>query len=600
MRCGNPWDDKEIRSAAALCNNRGALPRRPALPLQSADPTRAPDMLTSLYVRHFAVVEEAEVAFGPGMTVVSGETGAGKSLLVDALLLLAGARADSGMVREGCDRAELAAEFDLAGLPEARAWLEREALDEDGACQLRRVIRAEGSSRAWINGRPANASQLGELASLLVEIHGQHEHQALLSRAHQLALLDAYAGHEALAGQVRALAAQWRELGARIRKLGGGEDREQRLELLRHELAELEQWALPPAALAELEASHKRLANAGRLAEGVAGVAELIDGDGDFALRRALGRAQAELARLAALDERLNGMVELLDSAAIQLGEASDGLQRYAQDVDLDPERYAEVDAHLARLHELARRHRLPAAELADRLAALRAELEELEGAGATLAGLQAERDRLRREYDQAAAALGASRRAAAQRLGAEVGALMGELGMPGGRLLVELEPAGDDEPDAQGRERCELLVSANPGQPPRPLRKVASGGELARISLAIEVAALGKDSVGTMVFDEVDSGIGGAVAEVVGQKLRTLGAQRQVLCVTHLPQVAAQGHAHLKVSKRSEDGVTRTCIETLSAEGRRDELARMLGGVEITRETKAHAKQMLERAQTG
>jgi DNA repair protein RecN (Recombination protein N) len=556
-------------------------------------------MLTSLYVRQFAVVEKAEIAFGPGLTVVSGETGAGKSLLVDALMLLAGARADSGMVRAGSDRAELAAEFDLSSLPQAREWLQREELDEDGACQLRRVLRAEGSSRAWLNGRPANARQLGEITELLVEIHGQHEHQALLSRNHQMALLDAYAGHDALLAQVRDRATQWRELGARVRRLSGGEDRDHRIELLRHEIGELEKWALPAAALADLETSHKRLANAGRLAEGASGVVNLLDGDGEFALRRALGRAQAELGKLATLDERLTPLLELLDNAEIQLGEAVDGLGRYAQDVDLDPDRYAEVDTHIARLHELSRKHRLPVAELHDKLAAMQAELIELEGAGDALDKLDAQRHQLQREYAEAAGQLSRSRTDAAVRLGQEVGSLMGELGMAGGVLRIELEPVASVDPDPLGQERCELLVSANPGQPPRPLRKVASGGELARISLAIEVATLGNDAVGTMVFDEVDSGIGGAVAEVVGQKLRALGMQRQVLCVTHLPQVAAQGHAHLRVSKRSEGDATYTHIETLDAAGRRDELARMLGGVEITRETRAHAKQMLERGQT-
>ncbi|QNK00943.1 DNA repair protein RecN [Dyella telluris] len=555
-------------------------------------------MLTSLYVRHFAVVEEAEIAFGPGLTVVSGETGAGKSLLVDALMLLAGARADSGMVRAGSDRAELTAEFDLTHLPEARDWLRREELDEEDACQLRRVIRAEGSSRAWINGRPANASQLGELATLLVEIHGQHEHQALLSRAHQMELLDAYAGNEDLVAQVRELAQQWRELGNRIRKLSGGDDREQRIELLSHELAELEKWALPATELTELEASHKRLANAGRLAEGAGGVVELLDGDSEFALRRALGRAQLEMSKLAALDDRLAPLLDLLDNASIQLSEAADGLGRYALDVDLDPDRYAEVDTHLTRLHELSRRHRVPVAELHDKAATLRQELDELEGAGDALEKLASQRTRLQQQYDEQSAKLSAARQQSAEKLGSEVSALMAELGMSGGRLVVELEATSDTDPDAQGRERCELLVSANPGQPPRALRKVASGGELARISLAIEVATLGKDTIGTMVFDEVDTGIGGAVAEVVGQKLRALGAQRQVLCVTHLPQVAAQGHAHLRVSKASDGESTRTRIEKLDANGRRDELARMLGGVEITRETKAHAKQMLERAQ--
>jgi DNA repair protein RecN (Recombination protein N) len=569
------------------------------LPLQSHHPTKCLPMLTSLHVRNFAVVEAAEIAFGPGLTVVSGETGAGKSLLVDALMLLTGARADSGMVRSGSDRAELAAEFDLAELPEARDWLQREELDEDDNCQLRRVLRAEGSSKAWINGRLANARQLGELASLLIEIHGQHEHQALLSRPHQMALLDAYAGHEELLAQVRGSAVQWRELGLRMRKLSGGEDRDQRIELLRHELDELEKWALPAAELVELEASHKRLANAGRLAEGSAGVVELLDGDSEFALRRALGRAHAELGKLAALDDKLAPLLELLDNASIELGEAADGLSHYAQDVDLDPERYAAVDNHLARLHELSRRHRLPVAELHDRLDALRTELTELEGAGDALEQLATQRQRLQQDYASAATQLSQARTSAAARLGEEVSSLMAELGMAGGLLRVELEPVADQEPDPQGRERCELLVSANPGQPPRPLRKVASGGELARISLAIEVATLGKDTVGSMIFDEVDTGIGGAVAEVVGQKLRALGVQRQVLCVTHLPQVAAQGHAHLRVSKHSDGDSTQTRIDKLDAAGRRDELARMLGGVEITRETRAHAKQMLERAQT-
>ncbi len=291
--------------------------------------------------------------------------------------------------------------------------------------------------------------------------------------------------------------------------------------------------------------------------------------------------------------------LELLDSAQIQVGEAVDGLSRYAQDVELDPERLAEVDTHLTHLHDLARRYRLPIGELTVKADEVRERLAELEGAGDALDRLGRERDRLQKEYDSAAAALSAARTEAASRLGSIVGGLMGELGMAGGRLEVSLERVDGDDPDPQGRERCELLVSANPGQPPRALRKVASGGELARISLAIEVATLGNDNIGCMIFDEVDTGIGGAVAEVVGQKLRALGERVQVLCVTHLPQVAAQGHSHLQVAKESDGEATRTRIRALDANGRRDELSRMLGGVEITKETRAHAKKMLDRAQS-
>ena len=556
-------------------------------------------MLTSLDVRHFAVVEAAEVTFGPGLTVVSGETGAGKSLLVDALLLLGGARADATIVRAGSTRAELAAEFDLGDLPLARAWLQREELDDGSVCQLRRVIRTEGSSRAWINGRPANAGQLGELAALLVNIHGQHEHQALLSRAYQLDLLDAYAGHPALVDRVHETSRQWREAGARILQLGGGEDRTQRIDLLRHEIDELQKWALGPEDLAELEASHTRLANAERLATGVAGIDEQLDGDSEFAVQRMLRRAQDELSKLAALDSHLQPALELLQSANIQIAEATDQLEHYGQDVDLDPRRYVQADDHLTHLHDLSRRHRVPETELLARCDTLRGEMDELEQAGTELATLSSRRDRLRTEHAAARKLLSSARIAAASRMEAAVNSLMAELGMAGGQIVVELEPVASDDPDPQGGERCELLVTTNPGQPPRPLRKVASGGELARISLAIEVATMGKNTAGSMIFDEVDSGIGGAVAEVVGQKLRALGSQCQVLCVTHLPQVAAQGHQHLRVVKQTDGESTHTRIESLDAKARGEELARMLGGIDITQETRAHARQMLARAQT-
>jgi len=420
----------------------------------------------------------------------------------------------------------------------------------------------------------------------------------LLDRGQQLGLLDAFGAHAAELGDVARLARAWRSTGARIAELSRGTDPTERIEWLAHQVGELDRHAIAPDELASLEETHRRLANSGQLLQGCSTLAERLDGDDEFSLLRLVARAQTEVAHLVTLDERLAPVAELVEAAQIQLTEASDALARYQSALDLDPERLAETEAQLGKLHELARKHRVRMPELKAHADALRAELESLRGAGADIASLQAEQQRLASDYAKAAKALSTKRAATAKTLGDSVTALLAELGMGGGRFEVQLESPVDAEPDPQGAERCEFLVSANAGQPPRALRKVASGGELSRISLAIEVAALGSDAVGTMVFDEVDTGIGGAVAEVVGQKLRALGARCQVLCVTHLPQVAAQGHRHLQVSKSSDGASTQTRIDPLAGKARQEEIARMLGGIEITRETLAHARQMLQRAQ--
>jgi DNA repair protein RecN (Recombination protein N) len=551
-------------------------------------------MLETLTVKDFAIVAAAEIAFGPGMTVVTGETGAGKSLLVDALLLLAGGRAESAQVRHGCERAELTATFDLAARPDLREWLAREELDEDGACQLRRVIRSEGTSRAWINGRPVTLSQLKTLAADLIEIHGQHEHQALLEPAQQLALLDAFGAHPDERADVARIAKAWRDASARIVELSRGSDHAERIEWLDHQLVELDTHALSPDDLVALEDEHRRLANAGQLMQGGSGLAERLDGDSEFALTGLAARAHAEALRLSALDARMVPIVDLLDAAQIQLGEARDTLARYQDALDLDPERLADVDAQIGKLHELSRKHRVPMAELEAHASSLRDERETLRGAGDAIALLRVEQKRLLADFEIAAAKLTRRREASAKTLGDAVSGLMHELGMRGA-FAVELSRESSGEPDPNGAERCEFLVAANPGTPPRALRKVASGGELSRISLALEVAALGLDPVGTMVFDEVDAGIGGAVAEVVGRKLRALGAKSQVLCVTHLPQVAALGHQHLRVAKQSGGDTTLVRVETLQGDARRDEVARMLGGIDINAETLALAGRMLD-----
>jgi DNA repair protein RecN (Recombination protein N) len=554
-------------------------------------------MLTHLTLRDFAVVSAAELALAPRLTVVSGETGAGKSLLVDALLCLTGTRADAGMVRHGAERAELSAEFALDDSPAARAWLADNELDEDGGCQLRRVIRADGGSRSWINGRPSTLAQLAELGALLVEIHGQHEHQALLERGHQMELLDAYGRHGAALAEVGKQARRWAQAERELEQLARGGDVAERLAFLQHQHAELERESLDPESIESLLGGHRRQAHAAALSAAYADALARLSGDDGRPLARSLGQMHVELSKHRDAEPRLAEVAELLESARIQAVEAASLIERLADELDTDPAQLQELEARLSRLHELARKHRLPITELAARRDALGAELETLRGAGERSAALAAEREAALSAWREAARSLGQARTAAAYRLTEAVGALLNELGMAGSVFAVELQPQPGATPSPAGSERCEFLVSANPGQPPRPLRKVASGGELARISLAIEVAALGMDAVPTMVFDEVDSGIGGAVAEVVGQKLRALGGERQVLCVTHLPQVAAQGHQHLQVSKSVDGGGTASAVEPLEGAARIEELARMLGGVEITRETRANARQMLSRA---
>lgn len=551
-------------------------------------------MLAHLSLKHFAVVSAADLSFGPGLTVISGETGAGKSLLVDALGLISGLRADSGVVRHGADRAELVADFTLEDAPLAGAWLVEHELDEEDGCQIRRVIRADGGSRAWVNGRPVTLGQLTELAGLLVEIHGQHEHQALLSRSSQLALLDAYGRADAELAAVALAAADWSALLRERDHLSSQGDVSERIEWLEHQHAELERESLEPEGISQLRADHQRQAHAAGLIAACDSAISQLAGDEGPSLSRTLQQVRAELQRVVEHEPRLAEIDTLLDNAAIHVDEALVVLDRVLGDLDLDPSTLDAIDRQLTRLHDLARKHRVPPEKLAEHRDAIAAEIEELRTAGDRLRRIDQQVDAARQRWRLAADALGATRRRASKALSEGTTALIGELGMGGGCFDIAIEPLDADKPDPLGGERVEFLVAANPGQPARALRKVASGGELSRISLAIEVAALGLDTVPTMVFDEVDSGIGGGVAEIVGQKLRALGASRQVLCVTHLPQVAAQGHAHYRVSKAASEGVTQSAVQALDASQREEELARMLGGVSLTDEARAAARRLL------
>ncbi|MEA0696276.1 DNA repair protein RecN [Xanthomonas campestris pv. campestris] len=554
-------------------------------------------MLRHLSIKDFAVVRATELEFGPGMTVVSGETGAGKSLMVDALGFLSGLRADSGVVRHGADRAELSAEFQLPAEHPGLTWLADNELDDDAQCQLRRIIRADGGSRAWINGRPVTSSQLSDLAARLVEIHGQHEHQALMARNSQLALLDAYARNSAQREQVRQASQRWQALLDERDALSAQGDVSDRIGFLEHQLAELEREDLDPAAIAALDTNHRRQAHATALIGACESVVQQLNGDEGPSALGLLQDSRHDLARVAEHEPRLGEVDALLDSAAIQIEEALALLDRVRDDLDADPTQFEAMERRLGRLHDLARKHRVSPDELAAHRDHLTAEVESLRGADERLQQLDKHIAAAIGVWQGAASVLSASRQSAAQALSAATTTLIGELGMGGGQFLIQLQPQETLRPDPNGAERVEFLVAANAGQPPRALRKVASGGELSRISLAIEVAAIGLDSVPTMVFDEVDSGIGGAVADIVGQKLRALGEERQVLCVTHLPQVAAKGHAHYRVSKAPVDGMTQSAVELLGPQARQEELARMLGGVEVSKEARAAARKLLQSA---
>ena len=572
------------------------------LPLAPKPPYTCGPMLTHLSIKQFAVVTEAELVFGPGMTVISGETGAGKSLLVDALSLLSGQRADTAVVRHGAERAELSGEFDLADAPAAAAWLEAQELDnadDPGQCLLRRVIRADGGSRAWINGRPVTLAQLSALAALLVEIHGQHEQQALLTRPSQLSLLDAFGRTTAELEAVGDAAAAWSALLEERRELLGRGDVSDRIDWLQHQFDELEDEELEPESVARLLADHRRQAHAGDLVAGCEAALASLSGGEAGSLYDAIHQVRSTLQRVSEHEPRLGEVDGMLEAAAIQLEEASTLLDRISSDLELDPGRMEALEQRLARLHELARKHRVGPEDLLDQRSRIADELASLREAGDRLEALDDEIRKAQARWREAAGVLGAKRRAAAVELSRATTALIGGLGMEGGRFEVQVEAVDADRPDPQGAERVEFLVAANPGQPARPLRKVASGGELSRVSLAIEVAAQGLDAVPTMVFDEVDAGIGGAVADIVGRRLRTLATGRQVLCVTHLPQVAAHGHGHYRVSKAARAGITRSQVQKLAAPERAEELARMVGGAALTEEALAAARRLLADVET-
>jgi DNA repair protein RecN (Recombination protein N) len=547
-------------------------------------------MLLRLIIRDFVIVDRLELEFAAGFGALTGETGAGKSILVDALSLALGERADAAVVRSGTERAEISAEFDVAPGGALEAWLRASDYDTD-ACLLRRVIDSAGRSRGYINGTAATLGQMREVADFLADIHGQNAHHSLLRSDAQRGLLDTHAGAQALAADVAAAYAAWR--AAREARLAAEKDVEATLrerELLEWQVKELAALAFDAAEWQETEQEQRRLGNANALLEGATAALSALE-EGEAASLPLLQHAGARLSELTGFDPGLGEAAQLFESALIQLEESALALRRYQDRLELDPARLNELDNRIDAVTQMARKHRVMPEELPELLQRLQSRLDVLT-LRADPAALAEREARAEAAFRQVAKQLSALRTKTAKALSKAVTAGMQELAMAGGRFEVALEAV--PEGASSGLESVEFLVSANTGQPLRALAKVASGGELSRIGLALQVIASQANPAGTLIFDEVDVGIGGRVAEIVGRMLRELGTSRQVLCVTHLPQVAAQADWQWSIAKQTRDGATTSSVNALDQDARIGEIARMLGGEKITETTRRHAAEML------
>lgn len=552
-------------------------------------------MLTRLFINNFAVIDQVEISFQEGLTVLTGETGAGKSILVDALGLALGGRADPAVIRTGCERAEISAEFNIKGNEELLRLLQEQSIAvEDDGLTLRRVVNAAGPSRAYVNAAAAPAQLLREVGACLVDIYGQHAHQSLLKRGEQRELLDDFGDYGAVLGQVRQSFARWDAATRELERLTrGGEEFDAQAALLRYQVEELDGLELQENEPERLEAEYRQLANADRLLEVTQAALHDLYG-GDQSLNDRLSAVKRELASLEKLDAGLANVGELLENATIQVAEAADELRACLDGLEQDPARLRAVEQRLELLQDAARKHRVSPGQLHQRCQALRQELEEMEGARERAAELEQAQVAALAEYRTAAAQLGERRREAAAAMAAQVAALVRSLGMPQAEFQVAVATAANAQPRETGDDQAEFLISANPGQAPQPLRKVASGGELSRIGLAVQVSVNRDRALEAMIFDEIDAGIGGGVAEIVGRLLHELAAGRQVFCVTHLPQVASQGDHHFQVAKASDGQVAETRVVPLAGDERVEEIARMAGGVTVSERSREHAREML------
>ena len=554
-------------------------------------------MLSQLVIRNYAIVEHLEMEFRPGMSVITGETGAGKSIILGALGLTLGDRADKTVVRSGADKTDISALFNIQGYPDVQRWLADHELtgDDSHSCLLRRVVGEDGRSRAFINGSAVTLANLSELGDQLMDIHSQHEHQSLLKRATHQRQLDEFGVPANLLGEMQETWQQWHDNRQLIQRLSSqSEAVNAQLQLIGYQVRELDELALEPDELERLEAEFAQLNNADTTISALQQVLALCQEDETHNVSQAINHALAAIDDLPHKSESVQAVADLLNNALIQVDEAGNELRRELDRVEVNPQRLEEVNRRLAQIHQMARKHRVKPEELAALHRELAQQLKDHEDADLNLETLQRRDKTLMQEYGELARQVSDKRRAAAQALGRQINAQLKSLGMADARLEVVLTPQAANQPTAHGAETVEFMVSTNPGQPAKPLARIASGGELSRISLAIQVITARTSKTPTLVFDEVDVGIGGGVAREVGKLLRQLGEHAQILCVTHQAQVASQGHQHYRVSKASRGKTTSTSINELQGELKVKEIARMLGGDSYTDESLAHAQQMI------
>ncbi|GAA6153865.1 DNA repair protein RecN [Pseudoteredinibacter isoporae] len=552
-------------------------------------------MLTQLSINNITLVDSLDLELDQGLTAITGETGAGKSILLNALGLAIGERADADKVRKDANKADVYASFDLSQLPAAQKWLQRHELDSDASeeCLLRRVLSAEGRSRAYINGSPVTLQQLKGLGELLIDIHGQHEHQSLLKKEHHRRLLDNFGSLKPLLEKLKQAFKDYRLSQQRfIERRDNAEEISARHQLLSYQVSELDELALNEGELEQLEQEQLQLANAEDTLHKCQQVANLCEGEGEFSLRQGLNQCLQWLSEIDGKSSSLGEAENMLGQALIQLEEANGEIQRHVDSFEADPERLFELESRLSRIYDIARKHRIDPSELSGLHQQLSQELAALGNVDEDLDQLQQQSTAALKHYEDLATKLGQKRQAAAKKLQGQVNKQLEKLAMSNAIFKIALRPL--EEPSSKGSEEIEFLIATNPGQDPKPLGKIASGGELSRISLAIQVITAQTSAAATLVFDEVDVGIGGATANVVGQMLRQLGERCQVLCVTHLPQVASKAHQHLQVSKTTDKAGAASSLSKLEDDERISEIARMLGGEASSEQAVAHAREML------